>query len=263
ANLSRVLTWVVNDGSASNSTNAPQFTTIVVTAVNDAPTLTGTADVTYTENTAAVTLAGAASVSDPDNQNVQNATVAITSGAFAGDGDQLSANVGGTNINSSYNAATEKLTLTGSDTLAHYQQVLDTLTFVSTSDNPDNFGSNPTRTVVWTLNDGSASNAITTATTTIDIAAINDFPTLTNVATTAQFTENGAALTLSGAATVSDPDNQTLVGATVAITSGTFAGDGDVLAANTAGTNITALYDPNFEILFLSGSDTLAHYQQV
>src|SRR5262249_37368180 len=114
-----------------------------------------------------------------------------------------------------------------------------------------------------TLNDGSASNAITTAITTVASRAINDFPTLTNVATTAQFTENGAGLTLSGAATVSDPDNQNRVGATVAITSGTFAGDGDVLAASTAGTNITALYDPNFEILFLSGSDTLAHYQQV
>src|SRR5262249_38569748 len=41
SNLSRVLTWVVNDGSASNNTNAAQFTTVVVTAVNDAPTLTG------------------------------------------------------------------------------------------------------------------------------------------------------------------------------------------------------------------------------
>ena len=65
----------------------------------------------------------------------------------------------GTSITASYNCATETLTLTGSDTLAHYQQVLDSVTFVTPSDNPDDYGSAPTRTVTWTLNDGAASNA--------------------------------------------------------------------------------------------------------
>jgi hypothetical protein len=94
-------------------------------------------------------LAGAASVSDPDNLTLANATLKITGGAFAGDGDALAANVSGTGITSSYNAATETLTLTGSDTLAHYSQVLDSVTFNSTSLNPTNYGSNTTRTVTW------------------------------------------------------------------------------------------------------------------
>ena len=65
----------------------------------------------------------------------------ITGGTFAGDGDVLAANTAGTSITASYNSTTETLTLTGSDTLAHYQPVLDSVTFSSTSDNPTNFGS--------------------------------------------------------------------------------------------------------------------------
>src|SRR5262249_56566040 len=115
------------------------------------------ASANFTEGGGAVTLSSAASVSDPDNVNLANATVAVTAGAFAGDGDILFANVAGTNITASYNAATELLTLTGSDTLAHYSQVLDSVTFNSSSGNPSNFGANPTRTVTWVVNDGSGS----------------------------------------------------------------------------------------------------------
>src|SRR5262249_46512862 len=147
-------------------------------AVNDRPTLTGTANASFTENGPPVTLSAAAAVSDPDNQTLASATVAITGGAFAGDADVLAANVAGTSITALYNAATETLVLSGSDTLAHYQQVLDSVTFVTASDNPTNFGVNPTRTVTWTLNDGSASNATTSVTTTVSVTAVNDPPTL-------------------------------------------------------------------------------------
>src|SRR5262249_44388116 len=82
------------------------------------------------------------------------------------DGDVLTANVSGTGIAASYDAATETLTLSGTDTLAHYQSVLDAVTFDSTSGNPTNSGSNPTRTVTWTLDDGSPSNNLSAAATT-------------------------------------------------------------------------------------------------
>jgi hypothetical protein len=70
-------------------------------------------------------------------------------GTFAGDGDIIAANTGGTSISASYNAATGTLTLSDSDTLAHYQQVLDFVTFQSTSANPTNSNADPTRTVTW------------------------------------------------------------------------------------------------------------------
>src|SRR5262249_27608023 len=160
--------------------------------------------------------------------------------------------------------ATETLTLTGSDTLAHYQSVLDKVTFSAAGDNPTDFGSDPTRTVTWTLTDPSGTanggSDTSTSTSTINVIAVNDPPTLANVAASAQYTEDGPFTTLSGAVTVTDPDNLNLFSATVKITGGTFAGDGDVLAANVAGTNLTANYNTATETLILAGPDTLANY---
>jgi hypothetical protein len=216
--------------------------------------------ITYQEHaTAALTLAGSATVADPDSVNLASATVQIT-GGFSGDGDVLASNggIGGTLITASYNAATERLTLTGSDTLAHYQQVLDSLVFASGA-NATNFGANPTRTVTWTLNDGSANS--TPVTETINITP-NSPPVLSNVPTSVSYKVGNPPLTLAGSATVADPDNTTLTSATVQITGG-FSGDGDVMFANVAGTSITASYNAATERLTLTGSDTLAHYQGV
>jgi FG-GAP-like repeat len=166
SNLSRVLTWTVNDGSASNNTNAPQFTTVAITAINDAPTLSNVAGAANVLPQQTITISPALSVSDPDSFTLSNATVKITGGTFVGDGDVLAATTAGTAIAASYNSSTETLTLTGTDTLAHYQSVLDSVTFDSTSSNPTNGGNNKTRTVTWTVNDGSGSNNLSTATTT-------------------------------------------------------------------------------------------------
>src|SRR5262249_62096256 len=59
---------------------------------------------------------------------------------------------------------------------------------------------------------------------------------------TAAFTENAAPATLSSSVALSDTNGTVLVSATVAITGGTFAGDGDVLAFSTTGTSITGSY---------------------
>ena len=75
-------------------------------------------------------LSPSVSISDVDSLTLASATVAIVGGTFPSDGDVLAAS-GTASINVSYNAATETLTLTGSDTLAHYQSVLDSVTFNS------------------------------------------------------------------------------------------------------------------------------------
>src|SRR5262249_55126764 len=117
-------------------------------------------------------------LSDPDSLQLGGATVQVTGGTFAGDGDVLTANTAGTSIVALYNSTTETLTLTGSDTAAHYQQVLDSVTF-SSGINPANSNSNlnPSRTLNWVVNDGAGSNNLGTATTTIGIAPTvkNDF----------------------------------------------------------------------------------------
>src|SRR5262249_44960410 len=154
------------------------------TNVNDAPTLSNVADASFTEEGGPVTLSSAVSINDPDDLTLVGATVQITGGTFAADGDVLLA-TGTASIAVNYNSTSETLTLTGTDTLAHYQTVLDSVTF-NAGENPTNFGSDPTRTVAWTVNDGNAST--TPMTPTISITNVNDAPILSNVAS-ASFTE--------------------------------------------------------------------------
>ena len=92
-------------------------------------------------------------------------TVSISSGLFTG--DMLAASTSGTSITASYSASTGVLSLTGSDTLAHYQQVLDSVSYSSSNQNPTNSSADPSRTISWVVNDGTTSSA--TQTTTINI----------------------------------------------------------------------------------------------
>jgi hypothetical protein len=173
---SRSIAFTVDDGhGAAGSAVA----TVNITAVNDAPTLANVASAaSFRAHGSAVTLSSGINVADPDNTMLAGATVKIAAGTFAGDGDVLTANTGSTSISALYDAATETLTLSGADTLAHYQQVLASATFESTAANPTNSGLNPTRTIEWQLNDGSGVNnlsAIATTTVTITNAGITDF----------------------------------------------------------------------------------------
>jgi hypothetical protein len=167
---STTLTLSVSDNGFTGSgepLTGSASSTITIAAVDDAPVLTVAATASYTQNDPAVTLSSAATVSDVDNQFLQSATVSISSGFLAG--DVLSADVTGTSITAIYDEATGVLTLTGNDTLAHYQQVLDSVTYESTSSNPTNSGSDPSRTISWVVNDGTLDSA--TQTTTLNIIA--------------------------------------------------------------------------------------------
>ena len=126
-----------------------------------------------------------------------SATVSISGGTFAGDGDVLGFDTTGTSIVGLYDSSTETLTLSGSDTLAHYQQVLDSVTFASGAD-PSDGNADPTRTVTWVVNDGTASS--TAVTTTVDI----HLGPAISVPATAAFTEGGAPTKLAPAVTLSD-----------------------------------------------------------
>src|SRR5262249_51320196 len=171
-----------------------QTATVAVVGVNDPPTLSGIATASFTEKGGAKTLSPAASVFDVDSLTLGGATVQIVGGTFAGDGDVLATSTAGTSITANYNSSTETLTLTGSDTLAHYQTVLDRITFNQDPNlNPTNYGSNTTRTLTWQLNDGSGSfNLSTVVTTTLSVTAVNGPPTLANTARTVSFTREHA-----------------------------------------------------------------------
>jgi hypothetical protein len=375
----------------------------------------------YTAGAAPTILSSGTTLSDTESASLVSASVSISGGLLTG--DTLRASTSGTSIIQSYNATTGVLSLTGSDTVAHYQQVLESVSYSSSNSNPTNYGADPGRTVSWTINDGTLTSA--TQTTTVNVTggpataslfspsatpatitandpnavdlgvkfqastngmivgirfykgpqnigthigdlwttsgtllatatfsnesaggwqqvnfsspvsitagttyiasyettsgeysadsnyfansvtngpltapsssssggngifaygSSNPFPNstfeaenywidavftspslsgpaLSNVAASDAYSAGAAATTLSSDTTVSDPESATLASATVSITGGLLTGD--TLAASTSGTSLTESYNPSTGVLSLTGSDTLAHYQQV
>ncbi|MEZ5728592.1 MAG: FG-GAP-like repeat-containing protein [Burkholderiaceae bacterium] len=132
----------------------------------------GNFSATFTENGGPVSIADIdATVADPDSANLDSITVTITN-LLDGASEVLAANTGGTSITASYVPGTGVLTLSGSDTLANYQQVLRTITY----DNTAEALNTAARVVSFVANDGSFSSA--TVSTTVTVAAVNDPPSL-------------------------------------------------------------------------------------
>ena len=256
----RLIEVVVNDG-ANDSNLAVSI--ISVTATNDAPVITVDPSAAYVENAAPVVLAPTAALSDVDDTELHGALVSITAGSFPGDGDILS--VGGVTSNTvngitfTWMPAQHALVFSGASSVANYQALLQQVQFQSSSDNPTDFDHSPQRTLTWAVTD---SASVTTATTTINIVAVNDAPQET-VAATAAYTENGSPVTISPAATASDVDNSDLIYGGVRIVAGGF--DGDVLTVNglQSGTfaGITFSYDAGLQRLLFESPAAVADYQ--
>lgn len=245
----RSISFIASDGTASSNTPT---TSLIVVSVIDAPVLTGGAgSPTFTEDGAAVAVDPALSVTDQDDTNLESATVTITNLLNAG-AEVLAASTGGTAIVASYVAPT--LTLTGTDTLASYQAVLRSVTYLNSSQNP----STTARTIAFQANDGTiGSNVVNES---VAVVAVNDAPTLTAGGGVSTFTEDGPPAVVDAGLVVADPDNANLASATVTITNLLNPGM-EVLTANPGATGIAVSYIA--PALTLTGSSSVANYQAV
>jgi hypothetical protein len=88
-------------------------------------------------------------------------------------------------------------------------------------------------------------------------------PVLTALSGSVVYAANAPAVQVAPSIELADAGSSTIASAMVLVVDGTFQADGDVLAANTTGTAITATYDSTGEILLLSGRDSIADYQKV
>lgn len=253
-NPTRTISWLISNGltNITGATQTTATTTVTIDGVNDPPTLAGTGTIAYTELQAAVVIASSLTVSDPDNLNLNGATVSIASGFVAGDTLNF---VNQNGISGSYASATGVLSLSGAATLANYQSAMRSITFDSTSDNPTNFGANPSRTVAFVGNDGIANG--TAANATINVSGINNAPSVVAGATTS-YTESAVPVAIDATMTVSDPDSANLAGATIAISGGFVTGD---LLGFVNQNGISGSYDAGTHVLSLSGSTSVANYQ--
>ncbi|WP_203384564.1 hypothetical protein, partial [Cysteiniphilum marinum] len=199
---SRMITWIVNDGD--NSSNAV-ISTINLGAVNSVSTLIAGSTLNYIENDPATVIDAGVSISDIDDTHIESATISI-SGNYINAEDVL-AFVDTANITGSFNSATGVLTLTGSDTVVNYQNALQSITYMNTSDNPSTLS----RTVSWVVNDGDSNSVAVTS--TINVSAVNDAPVIT-AGSILNYSENDPAAVIDGGLSISDIDDTHIESAT-------------------------------------------------
>ncbi|MBB6156708.1 surface adhesion protein [Pseudomonas sp. JAI115] len=128
--------------------------------------------VTFTENTpgAGVSIADTdLTITDPDSTMLTGATIVLTN-RQDGDALNLGNSVNGITINANSTNGTVTLTLSGNATLADYMQAIKNISFTNSSENP----STVPRIITVTVTDGG--NYSNTATTTVNVVAVNDAP---------------------------------------------------------------------------------------
>ena len=250
--LSRTITWTLLDGQSNipagsqNSTT----TTVNISPVHTAPVLAGGGDsVNYPAGGAGVVIDSGLTISDVDSLDIASATVSITSGAQTTDELNFTNQNGITGF-----YANGVLTLSGTATVANYQTALKSVTYSSSSSDPEVAATDLTRTISWSVDDGFASNhGSNTVTSTVNVGAVA--PSLSGAGNTVTYPYGGPAIAIDPSLAVSDADSTTLASANVSIASPVA---GDQLNFTTQN-GITGSYASG--VLTLSGTATLADYQ--
>lgn len=252
----RNVTFVVDDGQASNHLSNVLSTTIGVTAINDPPALANPGfTFNYLVGDPGTLIFPTLTAFDVDTTNLTSATVQVTGNYVNGQDQLLFTNTPA--ITGTFDSSTGKLTLTGTDTVAHYQTALRTVRYLNSQASP----SLAMRTFSVQADDGSAANDLSNvAIRSMTISVSNPTPILRDIeATVLPYKAGDPAVALSGTIAVTDPDSYYLVSATVQITAG-YQNGGDVLTfTNTP--NITGSFDAATGKLTLTGNDTLSSYR--
>ena len=249
-NTNRVVSWVINDGTA-NSTAATS--TITVGDVNDAPVLSGAGNTLgFPEGDSSTIIDSALSISDGDDTNIESATITVSSGYQSSEDVLAFSNANG--ITGSWNSGSGVLTLSGSDSKANYETALESITYQNTNTDDPN---NSNRTITWLINDGDTNSAAVTS--TITVADVNDAPVLANAGGTLAYTEGDAATVVDNSLSITDVDDSNLESATITISSG-YQSSEDVLAFINAN-DISGSWDSGSGVLTLSGSASKANYE--
>jgi sugar lactone lactonase YvrE len=151
-----------------------------------------------------------------------------------GTDESLAANTAGTNISGVYDSGTGSLSLTGTDSVANYQQVLRSVTYNNASQDP----SVSPRVIQFVVNDGSQDSNVATA--TVNVNGANDQPFLVNAIADVEANEDDPDGTIDVSATFDDVDaDDTLA---VSVSDNTNAG---LVAATIVGGDLVLDYLPD------------------
>ncbi|NIX75194.1 cadherin-like domain-containing protein [Microvirga terricola] len=253
-------TSAINAGLGGSSATS----TIAITPVNDAPTLTG----------GTITLTG----TDEDTTSAATTVAALLAQSGHGDIDASALSgiaVTATNGNGTWEYSVDGLTWHAFGSVSGGAALLLSATslvrYMPDGDNAENAGlsfrawdrttgsasdnSGP-HTASTLVNGGTTAFSSQTASATIAVTAINDAPVLSNGGITT-WTEGAAGTAVAPSLSLTDVDSATLAGGTVTITN---FHTGDTLAVGTPGP-FTASYDSATGVLTLTGTGTVAELQ--
>ncbi len=246
-----------------------RISTVTLTGPNQGPVVdlnggaAGTgSSASYAEGAPATTIANPAlTVSDADDATLSSAQVVIN-GRQNGTAEVLSVTTSGTGISASFNASTGVLTLTGTASVADYQQVLRTLKY----ENSASPMTGSSRTIAFTVSDGIADSGVAVLNLSLvaNAAPVVDLNGAAGgIHFAASFDEGDpATLIVSPSLTISDADGSTLSYLQVALNN-RQDGSAESLSVDVGATGISANYNASTGVLLLSGTATLADYQQV
>jgi hypothetical protein len=110
-------------------------------------------------------------LTDIDSPTIASATVTITN-LMDGEAESLALPSTFGYMAATYSTSTGTLQLIGTATLAQYQEVLRSITYTNTSQNPN---STP-RSISFVVNDGAVDSTI--ATSTVTVLSVNDAPVI-------------------------------------------------------------------------------------
>ena len=169
--------------------------------------------------------------------------------------DLSSGKITGTNI--SFSVSGDQLTLSGSDTAAHYQQALRDITYNFSGD-PTNAGADRSRTITWSVTDAGNLTSAAGITTTLDVFALPIVST--GAAGTPTETSTSGAVTADSTLSIADYNGTTIHDASVQITSGDVSTDTLTINGTTSGTITGITYSFAGSTLVLTGTATVADY---
>jgi FG-GAP-like repeat len=219
------------------------------------PAIGGNANtVNYVEGGVGEVIDNNLTISDLSSVTLIGATVSISNGFTAGDTLEILGSTSGSIGSISYSFSGSTLTLTGSDSTAHYQAALRQVLFQNPNDSSN--ARNENRTITWQVNDGS--NLSNQFTSTVDVISLDDPPVITiNNASPPSYTEGGSSVKLAPNSNLTDPDNFLMSALRVAITN--FQ-PGDVLSLDPGlsggiSAPFTAQYDPLTGIFSFPAND--------
>jgi gliding motility-associated-like protein len=240
----RIISISIQDG-AGNTSN---LVSLNVNFTNQNPPALATTVTSTDYVTGSLIVSGDFSVADPDDTQLESASVTISAGFISTEDVLTFSPTSG--ITGSFNNTTGVLNLIGTAPLADYQTVLRSVTYQNTNTGDRN---KTARTLTFRVNDGTDnSNSVNIA-----VNLPNQVPALANSSTTIQYASG--SILVADQVSFTDGDNSSFQSATIQISSGFISSEDILLFTNQNG--VTGTFDNSTGTLQLIGSASIANYQ--